>query len=582
MTTAGRGFRPGLRRVLQASLLAALLAASVQALGAELPQSPDAVLPDFYRALQQGECGRAVALRPDYTRGRCSNIATAALQRSELICQGPMSAAYKVRIDYSLKTSPGHLRSFEGYAAVELASDGWRIARNSYYSLDKLDLEAYLRTVAGLDPDCAGGSLSSLGVSLEPRPAPVPDPAKEPAPEPEPAPPAEESAISQRPAVPATPAPPVVEMRPAPAPVPETKPEPKPTPEAKPEPAPEPESEPAPRAAPTASSSTPHYDVVRLPTSGGEYYLPPPVYGSQAVLDALFTPDQLTGISSEVKSTALPEPDRIPPPRLVPQHVLAPVALGYRGSIRRISPPGGEKPLALTFDLCEAASEVAGYDVAVVDYLRENYVRATFFAGGKWMRSHEERAMQLMADPLFEVGSHGWTHGNLRRIKGRRMLNQILWPQAQYELIWEKLVAMARKQGVADEELARIPAVPLTFRFPYGVCGPHSLDALAEAGLPAIQWDMVSGDPDANISAVAMAAAIRGGVKPGSIIICHANGRGVNTADALPLFVSQLRDQGYEFVTVSELLRMGSPVSAKECYETRPGDNAQYDSLSGD
>jgi hypothetical protein len=65
--------------------------------------------------------------------------------------------------------------------------------------------------------------------------------------------------------------------------------------------------------------------------------------------------------------------------------------------------------------------------------------------------------------------------------------------------------------------------------------------------------------------------------RPGSIIVAHANGRGLRTAEALPLFVPQLRAKGFEFVTVGELLAAGEPEVAPTCYERRPGDNTRYD-----
>jgi peptidoglycan-N-acetylglucosamine deacetylase len=90
------------------------------------------------------------------------------------------------------------------------------------------------------------------------------------------------------------------------------------------------------------------------------------------------------------------------------------------GSIRRVVPRDGARLVALAFDLCERADQISAYDAAVVDFLRAQRVAATFFAGGKWMRTHAERAMQLIADPLFEVGNHAWTHGNLRILSGKR------------------------------------------------------------------------------------------------------------------------------------------------------------------
>ena len=100
---------------------------------------------------------------------------------------------------------------------------------------------------------------------------------------------------------------------------------------------------------------------------------------------------------------------------------------------------------------------------------------------------------------------------------------------------------------------------------------------LQDFGLPAIQWDVVSGDPVKGRSAAAIARTVLGSAKPGSIIVFHANGRGHGTEASLHLFVPKLREAGFDFVTVSELLASGTPVAVPECYEMRPGDNRRYD-----
>jgi hypothetical protein len=60
--------------------------------------------------------------------------------------------------------------------------------------------------------------------------------------------------------------------------------------------------------------------------------------------------------------------------------------------------------------------------------------------------------------------------------------------------------------------------------------------------------------------------------QPGAIVVAHANGRGRNTAAALALALPKLKEQGYEFVTVSELLAAGKPVIAAKCYLNNPGE----------
>ncbi len=71
-------------------------------------------------------------------------------------------------------------------------------------------------------------------------------------------------------------------------------------------------------------------------------------------------------------------------------------------------------------------------------------------------------------------------------------------------------------------------------------------------------------------------------VRPGSIIVFHANGRGHGTAAALPRIISGLKEKGFSFMTVSKLLEEGTPESAKECYELQPGDDRCYDDLFGE
>src|SRR6266498_3641740 len=75
-----------------------------------------------------------------------------------------------------------------------------------------------------------------------------------------------------------------------------------------------------------------------------------------------------------------------------PQRMLAEFSpTAQRGAIRRVKLTGDKKLVALTFDLCEQPSEISGYQGGIVDFLRENRIKATFFMGGKWMLSHRER-----------------------------------------------------------------------------------------------------------------------------------------------------------------------------------------------
>ncbi len=309
--------------------------------------------------------------------------------------------------------------------------------------------------------------------------------------------------------------------------------------------------------------------------------------GSNAVLHACWTPQQLAGSAPELATRRHLKPDPEPPPTWAIEAAsgaLRPLPKALAGSIRAVEPRDPDARLiALTFDLCEQANERTGYDGRIVDWLRAHQIKATFFAGGKWMRSHPERAMQLMADPLFEVGNHAWTHGNLRLIEGDEARDQILWTQAEYQVLRHDLQARPCRLVAGARAMQQIPLWPRVFRFPYGTCNEASLGLVRSLGLPAIQWTIVTADPDKGRSAAAIAGAIREGVRQhrGAIVVAHANGHGWHTAASLPLFVPGLVEQGFRFVTLSELLGAGTPTAAEGCYELRPGDNLHYDKQFG-
>jgi peptidoglycan/xylan/chitin deacetylase (PgdA/CDA1 family) len=238
---------------------------------------------------------------------------------------------------------------------------------------------------------------------------------------------------------------------------------------------------------------------------------------------------------------------------------------GLRGVIRSVRPAGDEKVVALTFDLCESDGPPSGYDAPLVAYLRDNDVRATFFAGGKCLRSHPEPAQQLMADPRFEIGSHSWSHKDFRKLAPAQRGAQIRDAPTESARLRAALAGRECTAAAGLDALDTVPVQPALFRFPYGHCDAASLATVTGAGLPAIQWSIVTGDPAKGQSAEAIARVILERVKPGAIVVAHANGRGWHTAEALRKVVPELRRRGYRFVTVSELLASGEPVIADRC-----------------
>ncbi len=225
-----------------------------------------------------------------------------------------------------------------------------------------------------------------------------------------------------------------------------------------------------------------------------------------------FAPEALKSVAKERAIAKGVHTFDAPPPVSSLDGAPSPVPLELRGAIRRVALPPGKRLIALTFDLCEQPGEIAGYDGEIVDYLRQQGIKATFFAGGKWMRSHAERAAQLMSDPLFEVGNHSEAHRNLRLLSGAALTDEITAPQRAYRDIRRSLeTRQCLAPGAAQTEtIAAQSAAEMTlFRFPFGACNDAAMQAVNANGFLAIQWDLSTGDPSPAQSAAAIAEAMK-------------------------------------------------------------------------
>lgn len=94
-------------------------------------------------------------------------------------------------------------------------------------------------------------------------------------------------------------------------------------------------------------------------------------------------------------------------------------------------------------------------------------------------------------------------------------------------------------------------------RPPYGRTSEHAADIARRAGLRTIEYELASGDPDPTETTDRIVHRVLREARPGSIIVFHVNARGVHTAEALPAVIAGLRKQGFELVTVGQLLEKG-------------------------
>lgn len=190
--------------------------------------------------------------------------------------------------------------------------------------------------------------------------------------------------------------------------------------------------------------------------------------------------------------------------------------------------------IALSFDLCPT-THVPPFAAGLVAYLKSANVPATFFISGKWARANPEDLKSLAGDRLFELALHGDEHRHL--------------PAGAPQTIREEIEG-GRKTLVAMG--AR--SVPL-FRPPYGETPPELPEVSREENVVPVLWDVALADPLPYRTAALMERDGLRWVQGGSIIVLHANGRGVNTEETVREIVPALRKRGYVFVHVDELTR---------------------------
>ncbi|WP_301173592.1 polysaccharide deacetylase family sporulation protein PdaB [Brevibacillus nitrificans] len=197
-----------------------------------------------------------------------------------------------------------------------------------------------------------------------------------------------------------------------------------------------------------------------------------------------------------------------------------------------------EKKIALTFDISWGESRT----VPILDILKaKNVTKSTIFLSSPWSQRHPEIVKRIKEDG-FEIGSHGHKHDNYSKYTDEEIRSQI---------------------GKADTILTEMTGKkPNLIRMPNGDFDKRVLQIAGDLGYTVIQWDTDSKDWT-NPGTENIINNVLSKAHPGDIILMHASDSCKETHLALPVIIDKLRQQGYEFVTVSELIA-GTDMKSKE------------------
>lgn len=188
-----------------------------------------------------------------------------------------------------------------------------------------------------------------------------------------------------------------------------------------------------------------------------------------------------------------------------------------------------DKVVALTYD----DGPNPPYTNQLLEILERHQIKATFFVVGKTVEKYPD-TLRLILSKGHEIGNHSYSHKALIDEKPRLIGSEI-----------QKTDQILRQLGVKDE---------IHFRAPYGrklIVLPY---LLAKLNKKNILWTIDSKDYEASNSEVIEASVLEH-VRPGSIILMHdGGGDRSRTVVATERLIEKLKEKGYIFQTVSDLI----------------------------
>ncbi len=199
----------------------------------------------------------------------------------------------------------------------------------------------------------------------------------------------------------------------------------------------------------------------------------------------------------------------------------------------------GEKVIALTFDDGPWPETTE----KVLAALKKENVKATFYVVGQPLKSWPELGKKILADGHV-IANHTLHH----------------WYKQMSPLVAQREIEDT--QQIIRETLGVETAY---FRPPGGVLTNGLVAYAQKKGQSVNMWSVDSNDSRPNRpSPEAMVKTILDQATPGGIVLMHdGGGNHDNTARAVPQIIAKLREQGYKFVTMPELLAMSSANTEK-------------------
>lgn len=187
-----------------------------------------------------------------------------------------------------------------------------------------------------------------------------------------------------------------------------------------------------------------------------------------------------------------------------------------------------EKKISISFDAAWGAEDFN----KIMEILDKHQVKTTFFMTGEWVEKYPD-CVKALVEKGHDLGNHSATHPDMTKLSKEQQREQIL-----------KVHKAVKELTGYEMEL---------FRPPYGAYSNSVIRTCYEVGYYPIQWDVDSLDwKDYTAPQIIKNVCSHKSLGNGSIILCHNGAK--HTAEALDEMLTNLKEQGYEIVPISELI----------------------------
>jgi delta-lactam-biosynthetic de-N-acetylase len=186
--------------------------------------------------------------------------------------------------------------------------------------------------------------------------------------------------------------------------------------------------------------------------------------------------------------------------------------------------------IALTFDDGPSSK----YTPKILDILKENDIKATFFVLGKFIEKNKD-VLKRTSDEGHVIGNHTFTHAN-GMITDIKKIN--------------------RELAKTDASIVKYTGKSVKyFRPPFGFENWRFLTEAELLDYTIVLWTLDVGDWNKSKTEKDITSKILKNAKNGTIILLHDGGASREAViGSLPIVIKGLKSRGYKFVTIDEMI----------------------------